>query len=148
MCAWSVTTQSCLNLCNSTGCSAPGSSVHGILQARILEWIAISFSRGSSQSRHQNFTSLRSPSLAGRFFTSVSSGKPIQGKPLNDLVKMKWIRMAVFGGKVDRQAELRQESCWGVNIISTGIFKFSPYCCKIVSDYRFMFCSPFTLMTR
>ena len=43
-----LVTQSCLTLCNPLDCSAPGSSVHGILQARILEWAAISFSRGSS----------------------------------------------------------------------------------------------------
>ena len=38
----------CLTLCNPMDCSLPGSSVHGILQARILEWVAISFSTGSS----------------------------------------------------------------------------------------------------
>ena len=38
--------QSCLTLCDPMDCSPPGSSVHGILQARILEWVAISFSRG------------------------------------------------------------------------------------------------------
>ena len=37
--------QSCLTLCNPMNCSVPGSSVHGILQATILEWVAISFSR-------------------------------------------------------------------------------------------------------
>ena len=41
-------TQSCLTLCYPMDCSPPGSSVPGILQARILEWVAISFSRGSS----------------------------------------------------------------------------------------------------
>ena len=46
-------TQSCQTLCNSTNCSLPGSSVHGILQARILEWVAIPFSRGSSRPRDQ-----------------------------------------------------------------------------------------------
>ena len=45
--------QSCPTLCDPTYCSPPGSSVHGILQARILEWVAISFSRGSSQPRDQ-----------------------------------------------------------------------------------------------
>ena len=40
--------QSCLTLCDPMDCSPPGSSVHGILQARIQEWVAISFSRGSS----------------------------------------------------------------------------------------------------
>ena len=44
-------TQSCLTLCRHVDCSPPSSSVHGILQARTLEWIAISFSRGSSPPR-------------------------------------------------------------------------------------------------
>ena len=43
--------QSCPTLCNPLDCSLPGSSVHGILQARILEWVTIPFSRGSSQPR-------------------------------------------------------------------------------------------------
>ena len=43
--------QSYPTLCDPIDCSPPGSSVHGILQARILEWIATSFSRGSSQPR-------------------------------------------------------------------------------------------------
>ena len=40
-----------VRLCDTVDCSLPGSSVHGILQARILEWVAIAFSRGSSQPR-------------------------------------------------------------------------------------------------
>ena len=43
--------QSCQTLGNPMDCSLPGSSLHGILQARVLEWVAISFSRGSSQLR-------------------------------------------------------------------------------------------------
>ena len=43
--------QSCLTLCNPMDCSLPGSSVHGIFQAIVLEWVAIFFSRGSSQPR-------------------------------------------------------------------------------------------------
>ena len=46
-------TQSCLTLCDPMDCSPPGSSVHGILQARILEWVAISYFRGSSRPRDQ-----------------------------------------------------------------------------------------------
>ena len=46
-------TQSCLTLCNPMDCSQSGSSVHGISQAIILVWVAISFSRGSSWSRDQ-----------------------------------------------------------------------------------------------
>ena len=57
--------QSCLTLYNPMDCSPPGSSVHGILQARILEWVAIPFSRGSSQPRDRTQVS----HTAGRFFT-------------------------------------------------------------------------------
>ena len=55
-CIWIVVVhvQSCPTLCNPTNCSPPGSSVHGILQARILEWVAIYFSRGSSRHRDRN----------------------------------------------------------------------------------------------
>ena len=49
--------QSCPTLCSPVDCSPPGSSVHGIFQARILEWVAISFSRGSSHPRDQNHLS-------------------------------------------------------------------------------------------
>ena len=45
--------QSCLTLCNLNDCSLPGASVYGILQARILEWVAIFYSRASSQPRDQ-----------------------------------------------------------------------------------------------
>ena len=45
--------QSCLTLCDFVDCSPPGSPVHEILQARIPEWVAISFSRGSFPSREQ-----------------------------------------------------------------------------------------------
>ena len=46
-------TKSCLTLCNSRDCCPPGSSVHGILQARTLEWVAMSFSGGSAWPRDQ-----------------------------------------------------------------------------------------------
>ena len=50
-------TQSCPTLCNPTGCSPQGSSVHGISQARILDWVAISFSRETSWLRGQTHVS-------------------------------------------------------------------------------------------
>ena len=49
-------------------CSLPGSSVHGISQERVLEWVAISFSRGSSQPWDQT-----PPALAGGFFTTKTT---------------------------------------------------------------------------
>ena len=48
-----LATKSCRILCNPMDCSSPHSSVHGIFQVRILEWVAISFSRGSSWPRDQ-----------------------------------------------------------------------------------------------
>ena len=57
--------QSCPTLCNPMDCSLPSSSVHGILQAKILEWVSIPFSRGSSQPRDQTWVCC----MAGRFFT-------------------------------------------------------------------------------
>ena len=63
VCVWVA--QSCLTLCDPKDCTLPGSSDHGILQARRLEWVGILFSRGSSWPRDW----LGSPALAGRFFT-------------------------------------------------------------------------------
>ena len=57
--------QSCLTLCEPMDCSPPGSSVHVIFQARILEWVAISFSRGSSRPRDRT----RVSRIVGRRFT-------------------------------------------------------------------------------
>ena len=67
-----VCAQSCPTLCSPMDCSLPGSSVHGISQARILEWVATSFSRGSSWPRGRTCVSW-SFALAGGFF---STGKP------------------------------------------------------------------------
>ena len=60
-----LVTQPCLILCHPMDCGLPSSSVHGILQARMLEWVAISFSRGFSQPRDRTWVSC----TAGRCFT-------------------------------------------------------------------------------
>ena len=60
--------QSCLNLCDPKDCSPPGSSVHGILEARMLEWAAMPSPRGPSQPGIGP-ASLTSSALAGEFFT-------------------------------------------------------------------------------
>ena len=54
-----------VRLCDHMDCSLPGSSVHGIFQPRVLEWVAISFSRGSSRTRDRTQVSR----IAGRRFT-------------------------------------------------------------------------------
>ena len=71
-CCCCLIAKSFLILCNPMDCSSPGPSVRGTCQARILEWVAISFSRRSSQPRDQIHISC----LAGRFFTTTPPGKP------------------------------------------------------------------------
>ena len=66
---------SCIRLCDPMDYSPPGSSVHGILKARILEWVAISSLRGSSQPRDQTHVSCISY-IAGRFFTTKALRNP------------------------------------------------------------------------
>ena len=87
--AWNLRTRIILRFCRSPkylpwkcqsvmsdsqphGCSLPGSSVHGILQARTLEGVAIPFSRGSSRPGDQTWVSF----MAGRFLTVWATGKP------------------------------------------------------------------------
>ena len=71
-CACSVA-QSCLTLYNPVDYNQPGSSIYGILQARILEWDAISSFKGSSWPRYQTHISC----ITGVFFTTELPGKPV-----------------------------------------------------------------------
>ena len=66
--------QSCPTLCNPVDCSPPGSSIHGILQERVLEWAAISSSRDLPEPGIKP-TSLMFPSLACGFFTTSATWK-------------------------------------------------------------------------
>ena len=71
VCVCAKSLQECLTLCDPMDCSPPGSSVHGIFQASILEWIAISSSRGSSQPRaHTHISCIQ--------FSSVESLNHVQ----------------------------------------------------------------------
>ena len=88
--------QSCLTLCDPMDNSPPGSSVHGILQARILEWVAVPSSRGSSQPRDWT----RSPTLQA---DSLSSEPP--GKPKNTGIGSLSLLQGIFPS---------QESNWGL----------------------------------
>ena len=64
--------QLCPALCDAMDCNPPCSSVHGILHARILEWVAIPFSRRSSQRRYRTWVSC----VPGDFLSSEPPGKP------------------------------------------------------------------------
>ena len=70
-------TQSCPTLCNPMDCSPPGSSVYGILQARILEWVAIP-SPGDLSDPRSKPSPFVSPAFAGGFFTTTPPEKPLK----------------------------------------------------------------------
>ena len=74
---------SCPTLWDPMDCRPPGSSVHGILQARMLEWVSIPLSRGSSQTRAQTQVSY----IASRFLPSESPGF---NEPLGKVLKLLW----------------------------------------------------------
>ena len=78
---WSEVAQPCPTLCNPVDCCLPGFSIHGIFQARVLEWVAISFSRGSSRPRDRTWVS----HIVGRRFTVWASREVhyVQRKYLN-----------------------------------------------------------------
>ena len=79
LCVWYTlcsVTQLCPTLCGRMDCGLPGSSAHGIFQARVLGWVAISCSRGSSWPRDQTCVASITY-IVGRFFTAEPLGKPI-----------------------------------------------------------------------
>ena len=85
--------QLCLTICNPMDCSLPGCSVHGILQARILEWVAMPSSRGSSRPRDWTHISCGSYTGGGFFLKTEPPEKPIldprtQQKVLNNNKKI------------------------------------------------------------
>ena len=86
--------QLCLTLCDPMDCTLPGSSIHGILQARKLEWVAISFP-----------TSPVSPALAGRFFATAPPGSqhlPVKSGLGPELHVPTWqLRMCLASEQVD-----------------------------------------------
>ena len=84
--------QLCLILCDPMGCSLPGSSVHGILQARTLDWVVLPFSRGSARPRDQ--THISYVSCTGRWalprHTTQLKSRPTRGnKVMAPLVQSK-----------------------------------------------------------
>ena len=75
----------CWTLFDPIDCNLPGSSVHGILQARILEWVAISSAENLSDLGIK-FESPVSPALVGRFFTPQPPGKPVCSRDQQEIL--------------------------------------------------------------
>ena len=104
-CSESEVAQSCPTLCDPMDCSLPGSSVHGIFQAIVLEWIAISFSMGSSRPRDRTRVSC----IVGRLFTIWAT---------KVLVISFWFSVKYFGGiysqlqRISKNLKLNWKKCW------------------------------------
>ena len=87
-CGEALVSQSCPSLWDPRHCSPPGSSVHGILQARILEWVGIQFSRGSSRPRDWTLVSCVF-CIAGGFFTIWATREAVYAYLYKSYVKYK-----------------------------------------------------------
>ena len=114
----SVVAQLCPALSNPMDCSLPGSSVRGILQARILEWIAIPFSRGSSRPRNRTWVSC----IAGRFFTVWAPREALLSTAFlkKCLMNPGWLPLASHCWKALCFQLCRQERASGRRICSCG----------------------------
>ena len=88
----SEVTQSCPTLRDRMDCSPPGSSIHGIFQARILEWVAISYSRGSSWAREWTWVSMN----RGAWQTTLHGV----------MVRHDWATLSLFICKIDNHQGL------------------------------------------
>ena len=106
VCVCVLVAQSCLTLCKPMDCSPPGSSIYGILQARILEWVAIPFSRGSSWTRDQTWVSC----TAGRFFTIWATREAwnmcISSKPDNSFLALKLSVDSLYSKQIHTQRDI------------------------------------------
>ena len=86
--------QSCPTLCDPVDYSLPGSPIHGILQARILEWVAVLFSRGSSQPRDRTQVSC----ITDWFFTNWATREGLSMRGLKIPMGLLWLPLHWFQG--------------------------------------------------
>ena len=113
--------QSCLTFCDSMDCSQPGSSVHGILQARILEWVAMPSPRGSSPPKDK--THISCGSSIGRGILSY------QGSPKKRRLT---INLSVFLGRCSKD----KSSSYPVVLSPRGTIWWVPSMEHIWSQFR------------
>ena len=104
--------QSYLTLCDPMDCNPPGSSVHEILQARILEWVDMPFSRVSSRPRDRMHT------LAGMFFTTSATWEDIcQKKMFRQSCKLMYLKFGLVLKFTEVTINnLKYRSCWDLEV--------------------------------
>ena len=99
--------QLCLTVCDPMDCILPGPSVHGIFQARVLKWVAISYSRGASWPK-----SPASPALAGGFFTTRVTWEALLSSSSWDVLKSPcWVHLLIWAGITGLNFPLRLRPC-------------------------------------
>ena len=113
-------TKLCLRLWEPMDCSPPGSSVHGIFQAKIVEWVAIYASRGSSQPRDQTHTSKIS-CIAGGFFTTAPPGKSV---------------LTEISVKVEVTWQVFQNNCWKYLFTAETKNEISHFIHALLTEYN------------
>ena len=94
-------TQSCLTLCDSMDCSPPGSSVHGILQATILEWIVISFPGGIFPTQGLNLSFLHCRWI---LYCLSHQGSPYKRKDWENSLGVRWLGLSALTAVAQVQA--------------------------------------------
>ena len=127
-----LVSHSCPTLCDPMDCSPPGSSVHGIFWARIREWLAIPFSRGSSRPRNQTWV----PCTAGRLFTDwaprealVFWPREFHGlySPWGQRVRHDWATFSFTGSQGKSILDKEDHTTWSgqVSVTSFSFWSFS-----------------------
>ena len=120
--------QSCLTLCNPMDCSPPASSVHAILQARMLEWVAVPSSRGSSRPRDGNWVSCGSCTAAKLFIAE----RPESPNTSRYNIKLWDIPMTEFYAGIKRRTIKRMYQYKNIYVYLN--FSSVQSSCSVVSD--------------
>ena len=118
-----------------TPCDLPGSSVHGILQARILGWVAASSSRGSSQPRDPTYISYIS-ALAGGFFSTSPTWEALSC-PMHTLIYRLWCSDFSECNFFSLLAVLCKPSVWG-EILLVGVVQKASAQCKVHGQFSLL----------